>query len=945
MSTGMKFGLLGPLVVRCGGLEVQVRTRKQRALLAALLLNANRVVSLDELAETLWGSHPPPSARVTLQNYVKRLRQTLADADRARISTHSCGYLISVDTAELDVTQFMALRQTAREFADRGSWDRAAADLGAALSLWRGEPLADVASELLELREVPRLAEMRLQALESRIDADLHLGHHAEVIAELRHLAHVHPLRERLHGLLMLALYRDGRQGEALAAYQHARRLLIEDLGADPGPGLQALHQRILAADAALSAPGPGQPASGAWPAVPHQMPPAVRDFAGRTRELAELTGLLDQVDAGTEETVVISAIGGTAGVGKTALAVHWAHQVAGHFPDGQLYINLGGYGPGGPVPPGDALAGFLRALGVPAREIPVDVDECAARYRSLLDGRRMLVLLDNAGSVEQVRPLLPGTAACVAVVTSRDSLAGLVARDGARRLDLDLLSLPDAVGLLRALIGGRVDEDLDAAAALAAQCAQLPLALRVAAELAIARPSVPLAGLVTELADQTRRLDLLDAGGDTSTAVRGVFSWSYRHLDAAAARAFRLLGLHPGPDFDDYAAAALTGLTVDQAGRLLDQLARAHLIHGTRPGRQGLHDLLRAYARELAAAQDAGDERRAALTRLFDYYLHAAGAAMDTLFPAERHHRPRIPEPGALSPPMAGTGAAREWLDGERANLVALVAHAAVHGWPDHASRLAATLFRYLDIGGHYQDVAAVYRHALDAARVAGDRPGRAMALLSLGEDNRRLAEFDEAAAHFGEALAIFRGLDDRLGQARALSGLGAVEAGRDRHEQAVVHHRNALAIFQDAEDGFGQARTLDSLGVVLSHLGQRGQAAEHQHEALALYRKIGDRHGEAGVLGNMGVAEWWQGRYEDAAEHLRQSLAVSRDLGDRRGQARILGNLGVVEWWQGRYEEAAVHHFEAATLFREIGDRPGETGALDAHRNALSTAAAQPG
>jgi DNA-binding SARP family transcriptional activator len=624
MPTGMEFCLLGPLVVRRDGAGVPLQTGKQRVLLAALLLNANRVMPVDELVETLWGSGPPPSVRVTLQNYVKRLRQALADDDRARIRTESGGYLMSVAVGELDVARFMALRESAGEAASAGSWDRAAARLRAALSLWRGEPLTDVPSELLVLREAPRLTEMRLQALEGLMDAGLQLGQHADVIAEFRHLAAVYPLRERLYGLLMLALYRDGRQGEALATYRRARRVLIDALGAEPGAELQQLHQQILTADAALAAPENVRLAAGGpKPAAPRQLPAAVRHFADRAAELSELSALLDQLGEQTPGAVVISVIGGTAGVGKTELAVHWAHQVSGRFPGGQLYVNLRGYDPGQPMPATDALAGFLRALGVPGGDIPAAEDERAARYRTLLAGRRMLVVLDNAGSVQQVRPLLPGDPACVTLVTSRDSLAGLVAREGARRLDLDLLPTQHAVGLLRALIGARVDEDPAAAAALAACCSRLPLALRVAAEFAAARPGIPLGELVGELADQRRRLDLLDADGDSRTAVRAVFSWSYRHLDLDSARLFRLAGLHPGPDLDRNAAAALTGTSPERAGQLLDVLARAHLLHPTGPGRYGLHDLLRGYARELAYAQDTGEDRRAALTRLAGHCAH----------------------------------------------------------------------------------------------------------------------------------------------------------------------------------------------------------------------------------------------------------------------------------------------------------------------------------
>jgi transcriptional regulator with XRE-family HTH domain len=383
---------------------------------------------------------------------------------------------------------------------------------------------------------------------------------------------------------------------------------------------------------------------------VPRQLPTAVAGFTGRAAESAALTRILDDAGAGVPETVVIAAISGTAGVGKTALAVQWAHQAADRFPDGQLYANLRGYDQDQPMPAADALAGFLRALGLAGREIPLAEDERAARYRSLLAGRKLLIVLDNARSVEQVLPLLPGSPGCAVVVTSRDSLSGLVARYGAARLELDRLPPGEAVGLLRALIGRLVQDDPGAARTLATQCCGLPLALRVAAELAAARPDVPLAGLVTELADQRRRLDLLDAGGDPRTSLRAVFSWSYRHLGPEAARAFRLAGLHPGADFDSYAVAALTGTGLGQARTALDALARAHLVQPAGPGRYGLHDLLRAYARELADAGDGEAEQDAALTRLFDHYLHAASIAMDALYPAERDRRPRIRPPATRS-------------------------------------------------------------------------------------------------------------------------------------------------------------------------------------------------------------------------------------------------------------------------------------------------------
>ncbi len=462
----------------------------------------------------------------------------------------------------------------------------------------------------------------------------------------------------------MLALYLCGRQAEALEAYRTTRTLLISELGVEPGAEIRGLHQGILSRnhkrDLALSPEAGLAKLAGtvgyAPLVVPRQLPADVAAFTGRARELAELDRLLavggKRGDAGGDSAPAgISAITGMAGVGKTALAVRWAHQVAERFPDGQLYVDLRGYDPGQPMPAADALAGFLRALGVPGRDIPAEEQERAALYRSLLAGRRMLVVLDNVSEVEQVRPLLPGAKGCVAAVTSRDSLSGLVARHGAARLDLDLLPLPDAVSMLRALIGSRVDADPAAAVALADRCSRLPLALRVAAEQAAALSPAPVRELVGELADQQRRLELLDVGGDPRTAVREVFSWSCRHLDADAARAFRLIALHPGSDWGHYAAAALAGITVNRADRMLRLLARAHLIRPAGAGRYGMHDLLRDYGAEQAVRDDAELARRAALTRLFDYYLHTAAAAIDTLNPAELHRRPRFPAAAGRPP------------------------------------------------------------------------------------------------------------------------------------------------------------------------------------------------------------------------------------------------------------------------------------------------------
>ena len=930
MTVSAEFGLLGPLRVRCGGAEVTVPRGRQRAVLAALLLNAGRVVSLDDLTEVLWGAHPPPSATVTVQNTVMRLRQSLGEA-RSLIRTQPRGYLISIVDGKLDVSRFEDLLRDAQAAVRNDSWPEAAGAAAAALALWRGEPLADAGSELLIAREAPRLAELRLQALEARIDADLHLGRHKQVISELRRLASAHPLRENLHGLLMLALYRDDRQGEALAVYTAARRTLVEELGAEPGSGLRQLHQQILVADPALTLRPSGPAADGSMAPAPHELPAGVGQFTGRTAELAALTELLDR----RRSTVVISAIGGTAGVGKTALAVHWCHQVAGQF-DGQLYVNLRGYDPGQPLPAADALAGFLRALGVPGRAIPADEGERSARYRSLLAGRRMLVLLDNAGSADQVRPLLPGTPGCAVLVTSRDALAGLVARDGAARLDLDLLSLADAVALLRALIGERASTDLRATADLARLCCRLPLALRVAAELATTRPDASIAALAAELEDQQQRLDLLDAGGDSYAAVRTVFSWSYRQLDGATARTFRLAGLHPGPQVDPYAVAALTDTGPETATRLLADLQRTHLTQLVGPGRYTSHDLLRAYARDLSNERDSPPAQHAALTRLFDYYLHAASTAMDTLFPQSRRQVPRVPGASAV-PSMDGETDARAWLDNERPNLVAVVVYGDRHGWPGHATALATTLHRYLMTGSHLTEAHTIYSHALHAAEQSGEPAAAASALNGLGGIGMMKGHFREAAGHYQAALERYRQCGDRAGQARVLHNLGQTEYHQHNLRSAAGRYRDAIAAYDDAGDGHGAALALTDIAAAETELGSFDEAEEHLRRALAVLRDAKDQPSEGQALTRLGDLSLRRRQLPQAADCYERALTIFRRLGHRSGEATELENLGEVGLRQGEYQQAIGYLRQALALHRETGYQHGETLTLRTLAEAL--------
>jgi tetratricopeptide (TPR) repeat protein len=530
-----------------------------------------------------------------------------------------------------------------------------------------------------------------------------------------------------------------------------------------------------------------------------------------------------------------------------------------------------------------------------------------------------MLVILDNARSPDQVRPLLPGSGACTVVVTSRDSLAGLVSRDGAARLDLDVLSRQDAITLLRTLIGARVDTE-PAAAELAEQCCRLPLALRVAAELAASRPPVPLADLTAELADLGTRLDRLDARGDPRTQVRAVFSWSYRYLDTGTARTFRLIGLHPGPDLDPYAAAALTGTTVQRACRALDALTRANLIQAAGQGRHGMHDLLRAYARDLTAAQDAEAEH-AALTRLFDYYLHTAAAAMDTLFPAERHRRPRIRRPTTPVPPLTDPAAARDWLDAGRAALVAAAGHAAAHDWPDHAMRLAATISRYLRNGGHFPQALTVYDHALGAARRTGDRAAEARTLGYVGLNETQLGRYEQAARHQQEALVIFRDIGDRFGQARALGNLGWVRQRQGRYQEASSYQQQTLNLSRGIGDSDGEGNALARLGVIDLRLERYQHAEEYLQQALALFQKRGSTVGEVEILVRLGEVYLGIGHCEQAAANFEQARVALREIGDPDLEASALNGLGDVLFRSGEPGKARAHHATALRLASEIG------------------------
>lgn len=958
------FRLLGVVEACARGQPVNLGPPQQRTVLTCLAIEAGRPVSLQTLADRLWGDDRPAGARTSLYAHLARIRHVV-EQGAATAGAKAClvrstgGYVLDVDRDWVDLHRFRRLaRAPARTEAER------VASLRAALDLWRGEPLAGTSGDWAT-RVRDSLTGERLDAVTLWAVGLLRLDRPAEVIATTRELVAEHPLAEPLVAALMRALALCGREAEALELFTATRSRLAEELGADPGQELRAVHEALLRGEIRHVSPADDRTPTSQPPAqptrkVPAQLPADVYAFTGREHELSTLDGLLPET-GGASTAVVVSAVSGTAGVGKTSLALRWAHRVRDRFPDGQLYVDLRGYDAEQPLTAADALARFLSALGLADKDIPFDVDDRAARYRTELNGQRVLVLLDNAAAVDQIRLLLPGTPGCLVVVTSRDSLAGLVARHGARRLDLDLLPLRDAVHLLGRLIGRRVTAEPAAAEALAEECARLPLALRVAAELAAARPAIPLSALVEELEDQQRRLDLLDAGLDPHTAVRAVFSWSYQNLANDPAATFRLLGLHPGQDFDPYAAAALGNGGLAEARQLLDRLARVHLIEEHQRGRYKMHDLLRAYASDLVTAADSAADRHAARTRLFDLYLAAAASAMDKLHPAERHRRPRVAAPGTPAPEFTTAKLAGAWLDAERANLIAVCVHAEAHAWPGHAVHLANTLFRYLDTKGLNAEALVIHSLGRKAAVRVGDGASEARALLNLGlvywhqgllteaAEHLRLAldryvaahvddgqasahknlgvvlwrqgDLNGAAQHLTEALETYRRLDDVVGQAEALGNLGLVHQRLDRLDLALEHHRQALTLFERVGYRVGEAYALNDLGTVHLRLGQPAEAAEELRYALARFRQIGERAGEAEALNGLGQALCASGVLDEAAAQHSEALAVATEIGDRYEQARAHTGIAAVRESVGDLEQARRHWETALAVYDSLG------------------------
>jgi tetratricopeptide (TPR) repeat protein len=847
------------------------------------------------------------------------LGSATGDDEPARLVVRGEGYLLEVRPDSVDLHRFGRLVHEARAIREP---DLRSARLAAALDLWRGPALADAVTGAGRDRLCGALEELRYTAIADRADAELDAGRHANLVATLSTLADEHPLRERIHGQLMIALYRCGRRADALAVYRRARRLLVAELGLEPGPQLRAIHASILT-DTIRHGTGTGQDApSTAAPEVPAQLPPDVAGFVGRTAYLRQLDAMLTTGPGPT--TPRIWVISGGAGVGKTTLAVHWAHRVREGFPDGQLYLNLRGFDPvGPPVSPAEALPVLLQMLHVRPTRIPTMVDAQVGLYRSVLARRRVLIVLDNVRDAGQVQPLLPGAPGCAAVITSRNELTSLLV-EGAHPLPLALLTTEDARELLvRRLGAARVAAEPDAVDDIITGCARLPLALAIVAARAATHPGFALAALAGEAHGPGGGLDAFD-GGDHTIRVRTVFSWSYLALTPDAARLFRLLGLHPGPDITAPAAASLAGTAPAQTRPLLAELARAHLVTEHTPGRYTFHDLLRAYAAELAHTHDDEPARRAATHRLLDHYLHTAHVAHHLMRP----HRDPIP----ISPPQPGVtpenptnhAQALAWFTTEHTSLVAVAAHAAKTGFETHTWQLALTLDEFFYRRGHGHDWATTHRNALDAARRQSDRPGQAHIHRSLAVAHARQGRHDDAQAHFQQALDLFIALDDHTSQALTHLGIAWLHSHQDRHPKALDHARQALDLYHATGNRIGQANALNSVGWYHAQLGDHDQTLIHCAHALTLLQDAGDHWvEEAGAWDSLGYAHHHLGHHQQAITCYEHAVDLYRRIGDRYNEADSLTHLGDTHDATGNHRAARDSWHQAAAILAEL-DHP---------------------
>ncbi len=909
----MEFGLLGPLRVRSSGQDVTISPGRQRTILAVLALKANSVVSADELVERLWDSAPPAKAKAAMHVQMARLRRALGSPDPIR--TVPGGYCLATVPGEVDVQRFESLVRDAAGATDPAVRSRYLAE---ALALWRGPALVDVPGDTLHRDVVPALTESRVQAVEQRIDADLSLGRHAALIAELRTLTGEHPLRERFWAQLMIALYRSEQQAEALSTYQTVRHLLIDVLGVEPGPELRRLEREVLAGVPELLQSPPAVPLDSWEPQ--YQLPREVTGVVGRKIFVDDLADRLMG-----EGSVPVVAIHGGAGVGKSTLAVQVAHRTRRSFPDGQWYVQLAGAERGGRAPV-DVLGELLLASGASGTAIPRGVAARAAMLRARLAGRRVLLVLDDAAGPEHVEDLIPGTEGSAVLTTSRRDLRGLSVRHGTYGLELPVLTAEAGAALLTAALGAdRTAAEPDAVTELVELCARLPLALRIAAANLGLHPDRSIAGYVRELRSGDR-LSRLQVAGDA--AVRAAFDVSYRGLDPVAARTFRLLGLIPGPDFTAETASVLLDApgAEAEAERQLEVLAATSLIQHYRPGRYQFHDLLRLYAAEQANAVEGPAAGAAAVHRLVAHQVARIDRAAAVLYPVVR----RLTRPATDVPDFTDHGEALAWLDAERVSLVAAARHVAIHGPTEQTWHLADALRGYFAARRHNDDWETLASTGLAAAEASGSVDVQAAMHLSLGVLHSYRADYAPAEAHYQRAIALRQaaGKDDENGP--VYNNLGVLYTSHALYADAVEAFRHASALDRNLRSPAGRANRLSNLATVLFYQGDLAAAVEQLRETERI-------RAAAGLLPTphttftLGQCLHRLGDTSAAAMELERSLTISHEIGEDLSAAYAHYALADLCCDLDDLDQAADHAAAALALAREIRSPAAEIDALN--------------
>jgi DNA-binding SARP family transcriptional activator/tetratricopeptide (TPR) repeat protein len=894
-----QFQVLGPFEVRVRDEVLDLGGPRIRTLLALLTANAGRVTTVGTMVEALWGPQSPPDAHRTVRSYISRLRRALA-VDRL-IVTHPAGYVLRLEPHVVDARRFERLVEAGRDALSAGQPASAAEQLSLALTLWRGEAYGEFVTTPVLRAEAARLEGLRLGAVEDRVDADLATGAGVTLVEELTGLTDRHPGRERLWGQLMTALYRAGRQVEALDAYLRARTVLIDRFGLDPSPRLSEIHQQVLDNDARLfgvPATAPGEPAR-------DDLPGDIADFAGRDTELAVLT----TARAAGRPAVVIQAIDGMAGVGKTTLVVHAAHRFAEHYHD-RLFIDLHGHASSHrPVTAMAALDTLLRALGVPPDRIPQDPDARAALWRAELATRSVLVVLDNAADAAQVRPLLPGTSRSLTLITSRRRLVDL---DATQVVSLDVLPEADAVALFTSVAGGdRTECPVHEVVAL---CGHLPLAIRIAAARLRARPAWTVSYLAERLQQAHSPLTELEAG---DRSVAAAFALSYENLDAPQRRVFRLLGIHPGPDFDAHATAALAAVDLPEAERLLESLVDDHLLQEPAPGRYRFHDLVRQHAHAVALADEPEALRYKALRRVVDYYLHTAHNGSRLL---DQQHPPIAVEDAAdcVPHPLPDSAAVMAWFDANHCGVVDAQTAAEEAGWDTLVWQLAWSLDNFHYRRGHLHDNIASWQAGLTAAERLGDLAVQARAHRRLGLVYAPLGRDEEALLHLRQSLALSQQVGDTLGEAGAHLVLALALTWRKDDHGVLAHLTQARNLYRLIGNTQWEVRALSMMGASYTRLGHHARARRFCESALSLCMQHNDIYGQADSLDSLGAIAGNTGDHRQALDHHVRALALWRELDNTYRQAGTLAALGDTHRDLGEREHAQQCWQEAIELYR---------------------------